>query len=161
MAIFLIGSAALALAIATGLFLYLRSRRPPPAPACFDTETAAVDWGAPGRQIDVVCEERGDHYAQRQMLLTVRGWTFSAIWGFGSYSTAGRLNMLGDATDAPSSSPDAEIAVWKGEGGMIDLDGESVEGWVPPRSLAAAISAVEHGGGKAAIQKTIRRTTPD
>lgn len=146
-----------------GRKLYDRHRKPPPAPAAFDTETAASDWAAPGREVEIICEGKGDYYARRQMLLTVRGWTFSAIWGFGSYSSAGRENFLaGDATNTATTSPDAEIAVWEGEGGMIDLaEGDSVEGWVPPSSLAAAIDAVERGKGAAGIRAAIRRAEPD
>jgi hypothetical protein len=75
------------------------------------------------------------------MMLTVNGWTFSAIWGFGTYCTGARREGFVD--EPPAESPDAEIAVWKGDGPMIDLGGDAVAGWIPPTSFLAAVEAAE------------------
>lgn len=127
-------------------------------PTTFNIETAAQDFAGKGRVVKCPIghgrEEDVGRYARRQMLIHVNGWTFSAIWGFGTYCTAGR----GLGVDVPPvESPDAELAAWKGEGSMIDLDGDSVEGWVSPTSLLAAVAAAERDdeeGIRAALVRT-------
>lgn len=122
-------------------------------PAEFNIETAAEDFAGPGRRVECPVrlsgeEESGlsEHYfARRQMYIHVGEWTLSAVWGNGTYCTAGRRFLGGGRSHvaAPDSSPDAEVAAWKSEGRMIDLHGDSVEGWISPASLLAAVAAAE------------------
>jgi hypothetical protein len=116
----------------------------------FDIATGAEDWAAPGREVECPVTEPGEaefieKYGsltrRQQMYIRVNGWTFSAVWGSGTYCTGARAAGL--MSEPPPCSPDAEIAVWRGDGGMIDLHGDSVEGWVLPASLEAAIAAAE------------------
>jgi hypothetical protein len=132
-----------------------------PVPSSFDTATATQDWAGAGREIECPVVRPGEEaikspHPRRQMLLKVNGWTFSAVWGFGTYCTAAR--PAGLPLDAPpEESPDAEIAAWRDEGPMIDLHGDTVEGWVSPASLLAAISAAElddEAGIRAALARS-------
>ena len=133
-------------------------------PRSFNLETAAQDFAGEGREIQcpwlrpeewAAGMDRGP-YSRRQMLLSVNGWTLSAVWGFGTYCTAGRSQGI-TTDDFPQESPDAEIAVWKGDGPMIELHGDTVEGWVSPASFVAAIEAAERDdedGIRAALVRT-------
>lgn len=112
----------------------------------FDPATAAEVFGGPGRTVQVEVDGRaGSQYVRRGAKIRVNGWTFSVIWGYGSYSTAARMGWVEGGFDVPipECSPDAEIACWKGDGGMINLHGDTVEGWVAPASLLAALVAAE------------------
>lgn len=113
-------------------------------PNGFNIETAAEDFAGEGRSIEIVNETKPGGSVRRQMLLTVNGWTFSAIWGFGTYCTMAR-EMGVPIDEPPAESPDAEIAVWKGDSPstMIELGDDTVAGWIPPTSLLAAVEAAE------------------
>lgn len=121
----------------------------------FNIETAAEDFAGPGRSIKIR-NERTDYRPRRQMKLTVNDWTFSAIWGFGGYCTGARAGG-GYSEHPPPSSPDAEVAVWKGDGPMIKLHGDTVEGWVSPAAFLAAVEAAERDD-EAGIRDALRRS---
>lgn len=131
-------------------------------PSNFNIETAAEDFAGEGRKIQ--CPHVPPDFPEdsvwtarrRQMLLTVNGWTFSAVWGFGTYCTAARENGLA-IDQPPAASPDAEIAVWKGDGPMIDLGDDTVAGWVPPTSFLAAVEAAERDDEQGIRSALVRR----
>lgn len=132
----------------------------------FNIETAAQDFAGEGRTIGITNEDTGNRdysYSRRQMKLKVNGWTFSAIWGTGAYCTGARQDGF-ITGDTPPSSPDAEIAVWRDGGSMIDLHGDTVEGWVLPSSFVAAVEATERDdeeGIRAALVRWDDDDTPD
>jgi hypothetical protein len=107
----------------------------------FDIATAAEDFAGEGRRVEVISESVSGAFRRRQMKLTVNGWTFSAIWGSGAYCTAARESGL--VADPPPASPDAEIAVWPGDGSMIRLGDDTVAGWVSPANFLAAVEGAE------------------
>lgn len=123
--------------------------------ASFDIETAAQDFAAPGRSIEVKCDDfssrPGSHFSERHIWIEVNGWTFSATWGSGTYSTAGRDCGAWSSFSRPTDkvSPNAEVAVWNSRDGetgraeMIQIGDDNVEGWVSPTSLIAALEAAE------------------
>lgn len=111
------------------------------APSSFNVATAAEDFAAEGRRVEVVSESASGVRIRRQMKLTVNGWTFSVIWGSGAYCTGARKGGLTDA--APPESPDAEVAVWRRNGPMISLGDDTVVGWISPARLLGAIEAAE------------------
>jgi len=134
----------------------------------FDIATAATDWAAPGREVECPVESPGEAdfikkygplTVRQQMYIRVNGWTFSAVWGTGTYCTGARLDGAG--SKPLPCSPDAEIAVWRGDSGdLIELHGDSVEGWVAPASLEAAIGAAEQDD-EAAIRAALVRREDD
>jgi hypothetical protein len=115
----------------------------------FNLVTAVQDFAGEGREIECPKFRPGEdttgHYARRQMLLKVNGWTFSAVWGFGTYCAGARPNGGFPDLDEtpPAESPDAEIAVWKGDGPMIELGDDTVAGWIAPAAFIAAVEAAE------------------
>lgn len=113
------------------------------APENFDLATAAEDFNGPHRHVEVIESRTGSlDYCRLQMKVTVNGWTFSAVWGTGTYCSGARGHgPILAAT--PKQSPDAEVAVWKGDGPMIELHGDTVEGWVSPASFLEAVEAAE------------------
>jgi len=133
------------------------------APGAFNIETAAKDFAGPGRKVECPVKAPGEDQAieccglppRRQMKLSVNGWTFSAIWGYGTYCTAARSESA--HRDPSPTSPDAEIAVWRDNGGMIDLHGDSVEGWVSPASFLEAVEAAERDDEDAIRAALVRR----
>lgn len=133
------------------------------APRAFNIETAAKDFAGPGRTVTCPVRtprevEADGPFARRQMRIEVNGWTLSAVWGRGTYCTAGREGWPDSAPDAPPvESPDTEVAAWKGDGEMIELHGDTVEGWVSPEGVLAAVAAAERDdedGIRAALVRT-------
>jgi hypothetical protein len=63
------------------------------------------------------------------------GWLLSVQFGTGNYC-ANRDYSFGDG-EWHEECPNAEIAAWWGEGGMIDWEesGDSVLGWVPAEKV--------------------------
>lgn len=126
------------------------------APKSFDLQTAATDFAAPGRDIECPAGREVSGVARRQMLLKVNGWTFSAVWGFGTYCSGAREGAT--YLDAPpTESPDAEIAVWRDEGTMIQIHDDTVEGWVLPASFLSAVEAAERDDEDAIRAALVRR----
>jgi hypothetical protein len=115
-------------------------------PTNFNIETAARDFAGPGREI-TRDERTSEFHAGLHIWVKVNGWTFSATWDRATYCSGARPGgNLGALDDKPEPvSPDAEIGVWRTDSdeGMIELHGDTVEGWVSPASFLAAIEAAE------------------
>lgn len=128
-------------------------------PTSFNLATAAEDFAGPGREIKMD-ERRGSEYHNGlHIWIDVNGWTFSAGWDRGMYCSGARRGELLSSTEDPlPESPDAEVAVWQGDDAdLIELHGNTVEGWVSPASLLAAVAAAERDdidGIRAALVRT-------
>lgn len=125
-------------------------------PTSFNIETAAQDFAGEGRTINIENTERPER-TMRRMQIAVNGWVFSVIWGHGAYCTGARAGVAAYVDHPPAESPDAEIAVWRKGDKMIELHGDTVEGWVSPESLLAAVAAAERDdedGIRAALVRT-------
>lgn len=126
-----------------------------PKTKSFNLQTVAADFAGPGRDIECPAGEVSG-IVRSQMLLKVNGWTFSAIWGFGTYCSGAREGTT-YLDDPPPKSPDAEVAVWRGDGPMIKLHEDRVEGWVSPASLFSAVEAAERDDEDAIRAALVRR----
>lgn len=122
--------------------------RVPRIPEAFDIATAVEDFAGPGREIreEPDCEFDNLSWPRRHIWVHTAGWVLSATWSWGTYCTGARQNHPLDFLDhdSPSISPNAEVAVWReSEEEMIELDGDSVQGYVSPAAFLAAIEAAE------------------
>lgn len=106
----------------------------------FDLESVKELFSGPGRTVEPWSDHdsRGiwDRYGVK--ISTGNGWSFSAIWGYGSYCVNGRR-------DNPAPwSPDAEVM--PGAPGIAwtpAVDYGAVAGNVSPERLGAALVAAE------------------
>lgn len=92
----------------------------------FDVKTCAEDFAGPGRKVAVE-NKTTDFSTRRGMKIKVNGgWTLSCIWGFGAYCDGARQMIAPGHMDhlehPPEDSPNAEVAAWKGDGKMIEID---------------------------------------
>lgn len=108
----------------------------------FNTATAVKDFAGERRWITTETSRNAHMTTHRMRLFLDNGWQFSAVWGAGSYCSGCR-NGLSYDYHPPAVSPDAEVAVWKGRGPMIQLDNDTVAGWVSPAAFLAAVKAAE------------------
>lgn len=125
-------------------------------PKSFNLYTATVDFAGPGRVIECPTGVEVPGIVRRQMLLKVNGWTFSAVWGFGTYCSGAREGAH-YLDEPPTESPDAEVAVWRGDGPMIELHQDTVEGWISPASFLSAVEAAERDDEDAIRAALVRR----
>lgn len=85
------------------------------------------------------------------------GYTLSVQFGGGNYCA----NRQRDVRERDLSSPDAEIAVWRGKGGLLPLPGgDSVVGWVTPAQvldILVALSTADESADLVALLDPILR----
>lgn len=78
------------------------------------------------------------------------GWTISVQWGAGNYCSVGRMTqMMTDHLTTPvHSSPDAEIMIWREEGGKVaqtyDFGSDQVKGYCEADEVADWIYKVKN-----------------
>ncbi len=114
----------------------------------FDLESVEDLFSGPGRTVEPWSDHdsRGiwDRYGVK--IATGNGWSFSAIWGYGSYCVNGRR-------DNPVSwSPDAEVMPGAPEGAWTPgVDHGTVAVNVSPELLGAALVAAERGDANGVI----------
>jgi hypothetical protein len=113
----------------------------------FSVETAEQDWAGNGRVVEATTETTSYSTRHGMRVTTKNGWTFSAIWGYGSYCTTARSsepNGFGLVEHPPAEAPNAEVAIWKGKGSMLKMpDGDSVAGYVHPDDFQEALKLAE------------------
>lgn len=121
-------------------------------PEMFDVATAEQDWAGEGRTIKANTEGSGGVTRHQMQVWLDNGWWFSAIWGFGSYTTNARLApglMLDE--DPPARSPDAEVMPGPPGGGHLQMNGDTVAGWVSPANFQRALIAAERGDAQGVV----------
>lgn len=72
------------------------------------------------------------------------GYTLSCQFGWGNYASnladaplPENFNFSNQLSIGSGGSPDCEIAIWRSyDEGMVELDGDTVSGWVTPEQVA-------------------------
>lgn len=113
------------------------------APERFDVETFTSDFAGEGRTCEANMSDRGGMVHHQGRVRLSNGWTFSALWGWGSYTDNARLSSGGYLSSPPSRSLDAEVLPMPPGDESVDLNGDTVAGWVSPAQFEAAVRAAE------------------
>ena len=118
----------------------------------FDVETFAEDFAGPGRTLAAESTDRGNLVGHLGRVNLDNGWWFSAIWGWGSYTYNARLGPGDYRADPPARSLDAEVMPGSPNDDRLDLDGDTVAGWISPAQFEAAIRAAEENDPESVVR---------
>lgn len=105
----------------------------------FDVSTFEERFAGEGRKITVKHSNVNGFPIRQGTIETADGWWFSAVWGYCTY-----CQNHGDRS-APLWSPDAEVMPSAPGRVSLEVDGDSVVGWVSPAQLGRAVIAAERG----------------
>ena len=85
-------------------------------------------------------------YGKGFHLTLANGWTISVQFGPGNYCEHYGSSSMREFCERPAprrhESRDAEIAIWKGNGGMIDLNGDTVAARVSPDKVVSILAVM-------------------
>ena len=85
-------------------------------------------------------------YGKGFHIALANGWTISVQFGPGNYCEHYGSSSMREFCERPAprrhESRDAEIAIWKGNGEMIDLNGDTVAARVSPDKVAEILAAM-------------------